>query len=108
MMKRADLEALLGWQTPTERRHGPLVPAIVELYRAGVAVKQLQAMLPVGRKFIRTQLVKAGITKEAIAARTGHPVDRPTPERVLAILRKHGIKLADLTYRPRKRRKTKP
>ncbi len=102
MMKRADLEELLNRTThPVMREYGHLVPCLIELYRAGMNVKQLQAMFPVGRKFIRGHLRRAGIS-----LRTGRPEasQRPTPARILAILKKHGVKLEDLTYRPRKKK----
>ncbi len=80
-MKREELAAFLKrYASPAEREHGHLVPVMAELYQAGLTVRQLAALFPVGKKFIRKHL----------------PEVEGFRWRVEAILKKHGIKLEDL------------
>ena len=98
-MKRTDLEALLDRSrtSGTTRKHGHLVPVLVDLYRCGLTVKQLAAMFPVSAKWIRarfTEAKKAGFAFREPGPREAKEV--PTVERIVAVLRKHGLKLDDL------------
>jgi protein-tyrosine-phosphatase len=97
-MKRDELEKIL--QVRLERRRGPIkrtaryIPAIPDLYHAGCSLDQVRRLFGVSRKFVQTHLRAAGV--KARTAAVGKATPSPKPERIIAILKKHGLSLEDL------------
>src|SRR2546425_783894 len=104
-MKREELADLLKrYASPVHREHDHLIPVMAELYQAGLTVKQLESMFPVSKKFIRNHLEAVPGFRWRAAGPKGY-VPTPPPAKVEAILKKHGVRLEDLEYRPPKRKK---
>jgi len=96
MMKRSDLEQILaGKRSKVTEEFKHLVPAIVALYRAGLTIKQLEAMFPPSRQWIRNRLREKGVEfrKQGPRKEEDRGVD---PDLVLRILKKNRVNLKDL------------
>jgi|ERR1051325_1322766 hypothetical protein len=96
-MKKSELEAILKVGTvkgaPSEK-YARFVPPLADLYNAGCSVKQLEQLFGVSKKFIRTHLARAEVTFRAPGPREAATV--PAADRIIAVLKKHGLKLDDL------------
>jgi hypothetical protein len=96
MMKRAELEDLLGVRRRGNiERYRHMIPALVALYKVGLTVRELEAMFPVSRQWIRNRLKEEGVE---FRAAHGRPLkDRENDvTKVIRVLKKHGIDLKDL------------
>ncbi len=97
-MKWDELEKIS--QIRLERRRGPIkrtaryIPAIPDLYNAGYSLDQVRRLFSVSRKFVQTHLRAAGV--KARTAAVGKATPSPKPERIVAILKRHGLSLDDL------------
>lgn len=95
-MKKEQLEAILGTGGRRQSRHQHLVPVLVDLYNAGCSIKQLEQLLGVSKKLIRTQLPRFKTFKGFRAVGPRERTTLPSADRVIGILRKHGMTLDDL------------
>jgi hypothetical protein len=96
MMKRADLERALDVKRVTTiERHKNLIPALPDLYRLGLTVRQLETILPVGRQWIRQRLREQGVKFRPTGGRA-MAERHVNPDAVIRVLKKHGIALNDL------------
>lgn len=100
-MKREQLEQILQVSatkgSPTAQ-YARFVPALPDLYTAGCSVKQLEDLFGVSKKFVRTHLTKRKKAGNFDFRPSGprDPAAIPKPERIIAILKKHGLTLDDL------------
>lgn len=95
MMRKQRLEEILATRDTAVKRHRHLIPVMVDLYHAGCTIKQLMDMFQVSKKFVRSFPDRVDDFEfRPIGPRD--PSAIPTADQVLAVLKKHGLGLADL------------
>lgn len=95
MMRKEDLEAILGSRDSAVKRHGHLDPVLAELYAAGCSIKQLEQMFRVSKKFIRGLPRRVdGFKFRGIGPREASKM--PTADQVIGVLKRHRLRLEDL------------
>ena len=97
MVTKKELEEMLVRPAgPTTRRYGHLVPCLKELYQLGLTIKDLEALFPVSRKWIRAQF-----GEDFEYRGPGLREKFPTADQVLRVLKKHGLTLEKLSRMPK-------